>query len=368
MKNEMLTVLILLLVADLIVLAVLMWTPVMRREKSFFGVRVSREMYVGEGRRILRRYWLCLAAIFIALEAVGLLTAYYRNNFLYAAATYVASLPLAFGVYTMFAREVRPFRLPVETTKFASSLRTRRLADYTSILLEIATILMVVAPTVALIYYYPALPERIPVHWGFNGEPDRWARKTFSAVFFLPVLAGYMQSWFLLLKYDMVHAKMTLPAAQAEIHLKYKEQMMTASMRLMDWARGTCALLLGIVSLFILLTTLEPLRHLMPYASAGMWAGLAMLFISGGYYVYRLMVINNELEEATGETDARRESEEEKWSGGGMFYYNPDDPALIVEKKDGLGYTYNFAGKGIRLRLMFLGVVPLLVLWALLDL
>jgi uncharacterized membrane protein len=26
----------------------------------------------------------------------------------------------------------------------------------------------------------------------------------------------------------------------------------------------------------------------------------------------------------------------------GLFYYNPDDPTVIVEKRFGLGYTFNF--------------------------
>lgn len=368
MKNETLSVLIALLVADLLVLAVLLWMPVMRGEKAFFGVRVSREVYEGEGRRVLRRYWLCLLATFTALEAIGLLTAYYRNNFLYAAAAYVASVPLAFVLYSNFAREMRPFRLVSEAKKFATSLRTRRLADYTFPVLEILVVLLTIAPIVVLSYYYPALPERVPVHWGLNGQPDRWARKSFSTVFFIPVLTVYLQSWFLLLKYDLVHAKMTLPAEHAEIYLKYKERLLVTSVRMMDWLRGVISVLLGLVSLFIILTAIERLRHLMPLASAVLWSNLAVLMGVLGFYLYRLMKVNNELEAATGGADVRRESEEEKWSGGGTFYYNPDDPALMVEKKDGLGYTYNFAGQGIRLRLMFLAGIPLLILWAVLDL
>jgi uncharacterized membrane protein len=369
MKNELLWVLVLLLAADFVVLGVLLWMPVMRGAKAFFGVRVSPEIYQGVGRQILRRYRLCLLALFVALEVLGFLTAYYRNNFAYAVVAYVVTVPLAFALYTNFAREVRPFRLPSEVTKFATSLRTRRLADYTIFALEALIPLLVIAPVVALVYYYPAIPERVPVHWNLKGVPDRWADKSFSTVFFLPVLAVYLQSWFLLLKYDLVHAKMTLPAAQAEIYAKYKELLLVASVRMIDWIRGLVGLLLGIVSLLILFTTIESLRHWMRLANFLILPSGGLMLAGAGYFLYRLLAINNQLEEATGgESDVRRESEEEKWSGGGMFYYNPDDPALMVEKKDGLGYTYNFAGEGIRLRLIFLAGVPLLVLWALMDL
>lgn len=368
MKNGTLSVLIPLLMANLLVLAVLLWMPVVRGEKAFFGVRVSRETYLGEGRRILHRYWLCLLAAFLALEAIGFLTAYYRRNFAFALVTHFLSYFVAFALYSNFAREVRPFRLVSDAKKFATPLQTRNLADYTHIVLEALIVLLTIAPTVALIYYYPALPERVPVHWGVNGQPDGWARKTFATVFFIPVLAAYMQGWFLLLKYDLVHAKMTLPAEQAEVYLKFKEQLIVATMRMMDWVRGLVAILLGIISVLILLTTIESLRHLLPLANILIWPCVGLLFVSSFYYVYRFLTINNRLEEATGNSNVERESEAAKWSSGGLFYYNPDDPALIVEKRDGLGYTYNFAGKGICLRLAFLAVVPLLVLWAVMDL
>ena len=32
----------------------------------------------------------------------------------------------------------------------------------------------------------------------------------------------------------------------------------------------------------------------------------------------------------------------ECWKGG-MFYYNPADPVVMVEKRTGFGYTFNFA-------------------------
>ncbi|MCU1325466.1 MAG: hypothetical protein JWN34_836, partial [Bryobacterales bacterium] len=33
----------------------------------------------------------------------------------------------------------------------------------------------------------------------------------------------------------------------------------------------------------------------------------------------------------------------EAWKFGGQLYYNPEDPALMVQKRIGIGYTVNFA-------------------------
>ncbi len=35
----------------------------------------------------------------------------------------------------------------------------------------------------------------------------------------------------------------------------------------------------------------------------------------------------------------------ECWRAGGMFYVNPADPVLFAERRDGLGYTFNFGNR-----------------------
>jgi len=48
------------------------------------------------------------------------------------------------------------------------------------------------------------------------------------------------------------------------------------------------------------------------------------------------------------------------WKGG-VFYYNPDDPALFVEKRYGLGWTLNFGHPQAKLILVGLLLVPLVL-------
>jgi hypothetical protein len=33
------------------------------------------------------------------------------------------------------------------------------------------------------------------------------------------------------------------------------------------------------------------------------------------------------------------------WRAGGLVYVNPDDPVLFVQKRDGMGYTFNFGNR-----------------------
>src|SRR5262249_12582560 len=50
------------------------------------------------------------------------------------------------------------------------------------------------------------------------------------------------------------------------------------------------------------------------------------------------------------------ETPNECWKAG-IFYYNPNDAALFVEKREGLGYTFNFANRWSWVLLAGLGVV-----------
>ncbi|WP_105301222.1 DUF1648 domain-containing protein [Anaerococcus marasmi] len=49
------------------------------------------------------------------------------------------------------------------------------------------------------------------------------------------------------------------------------------------------------------------------------------------------------------------EEEDDKWILGGLIYYNPDDPAIFVEKRVGVGTTMNFANNWVKL--IFLAVL-----------
>ena len=59
--------------------------------------------------------------------------------------------------------------------------------------------------------------------------------------------------------------------------------------------------------------------------------------------------------------DGRDTTPDECWKWG-QIYYNPQDPAFLVERRFGLGYTFNFAN---RLSWLVLGVLTLLPLIAL---
>ena len=357
-----------LLVAEILVLALFVWMPVMRGERAFFGVRVDAETYRGAGRRALRRYRQTLFGVFVLTGALGYYASISLGRPVFSALATLGTTAAAFLVYGLYARQVRPFAVPGGGTRFASSVRTRRLGDYTLPWVEACVVLFTLAAFGVLGYFYPRLPEMLPVHWNAAGEVDRWARKSLSSVFFLPALGVYLQVFFFVLKRDLVQAKMTLPATNTEEYLRGKERFLAANIRLIDLVRAVIAALFFAISWLTVVTSLPEFKRFETAVQAAVLSSVGVMLVGVGYFLWRMVAVNRELDELTGEEYVQRATEEEHWRHGGLTYYNPEDPALVVEKLTGIGYTLNLAHRAVRYRLALMAGIPLFVVWALFNL
>jgi uncharacterized membrane protein len=354
---------ILLLSFDLILLLVFMFMPLMRGEDAFFGVRVSAEVYRGEGRRLLHRYWLWLIMTFIEIEAIGLLVSRYRGQTEFSQiAPRLLFMPCVMLFYVIFYRQAKKLELIEDHQRFASSLRTRRLADYTSLALEIAIVVLTIAPVLLLVYYYPQLPERIPIHWNWKGESDEWARKSYFAVFSLAAMMVYMQGLLLAVKQGVLGVKMTLPAEHTEDYLRLKEEALALTVRFMDRMRLLLCILLGSLAANIAFSAVERLRFLTSILAIITLASGILMFVATAFAIYRFYKVDRRLKAEVGRVYVQRQKDASHWYLGGLIYFNREDPALFVEKLVGWGYTFNMGNKWVYLYLAIMIAVPVLLI------
>src|ERR1044071_860179 len=355
---------ILLLGFDLLMLVVFMFVPVMRGEDAFFGVRVSPETYRNEGRRLLHRYWLWLFLIFIQIEAIGLLVSFYKGRAEFAqVAPRFLFMPCVMLFYVIFYRQAKRLELIEEHQRFASALKTRHLSDYTNLALEIAIVLLTLAPVLVLVYYYPQLPERIPTHWNWNGEPEEWANKSYYAVFSVAAMLVYMQGLILVIKHGLLGVKMTLPAEHAETYLRLKEASLAMTIRFMDQMRLLLCILLGGLATNVAFTAVERLRFLSRAVTIAVWASGLLMFVAIAAAIYRFYKIDRRLKSEVGRVYVQRQRDATHWYLGGLIYFNREDPALWVEKLVGWGYTCNMGNKWVYVYIaIMIGVPVMLVL------
>jgi uncharacterized membrane protein len=305
--------------------------PRLSRPGLFFGVTVDPAFARGSAARgIHRRYGLEIAvhsAIALALgltvgPAIGLLWPILGGLWAFANA-HRAAVPYASAENTIRKAVLDPQR---EDSVFATALALAPLC------------------LLALIAWYAQshwdqIPERFPVHFGLRG-PDAWVARSPRAVYSLIVVMGLICAFMLMTRYGLLYWSRRLAAggaaAQAEARFR----------RVIAW------LLIAVEYLMV------ALAWVMLFASpqAGGMLGIAMLVFTIAVVLVLLRMGQGGSRAAQGGPVGDRTPDScWKW---GMFYVNPNDPALFVEKRFGIGYTVNL---GNRWSWIFL-LIPLLPL------
>ncbi len=159
------------------------------------------------------------------------------------------------------------------------------------------------------------IPQQFPVHWGADGQPNRWSSRDWLGVYG-PLLMGIgMNLFFLGFGWFL--------SRQAR-----KTAMRYVTIRMLEF------LLYPVTFTFVMVA-------LLPLVSMPLWLIPLVMTVSVAgvlYWSYRRIT-------APAATDAVPEPQSDSYWKAGVFYYNPNDPAIFVSKRVGVGYTMNFANK-----------------------
>jgi uncharacterized membrane protein len=206
------------------------------------------------------------------------------------------------------------------------------------------------------------IPERFAVHWGLDGRPNGWSARSFAAVYGPLLIAGGLCVFLALSSYAIVHWTRNIRSSG------------DAAVREGRF-RSVQLGIITAVSYFIALVfsaLASPLRSNAPQEPhltlllAGTLVFVLAVFIvmfsvgQGGGNLARGRAVSAPA--ALGPVIGDR-TPDRCWKAG-MFYFNPDDPALLVEKRFGIGYTINFGHRGawlIAAAILAIIIAPLLV-------
>jgi uncharacterized membrane protein len=156
------------------------------------------------------------------------------------------------------------------------------------------------------------IPARFPVHFGADGQPNRWAERTIKGVYGPLFFGAELCAWLLL-------------------------------MALAGWfgsrrSRSRPVMLGGVIAVEYMLGLLFALVAIQPLVGIPIWlVALSPMVI----LIPLIVVMTNKMSQPWEPMDP---TPNECWKAS-VFYYNPNDAALFVEKRDGLGYTFNFANR-----------------------
>lgn len=292
-------------------LGILFLFPKQPRAGIFFGVSVPTDFpSSAKGHSIRRNYQLRGIPIHLAalLAGIEMLRDHASQHLILV---YLGQIVCGAINWTFATRQVRMYAIRPPLVRTAS-LAKRSHLDITWIGYAAAALPLLLA-ALYLRIHWAQIPDVFPIHWDFNGRPNRWTYKSPMSVY------GTVGSGAGLLIFMMLIDTM-LPRASEE-----NRKFLSVSL-----SGGA-----GLVSLLMTYIALLPFRN-----TAAVWE------ILGSSVVAIMLLLVVELVSIGSHPKAAKEpydgTPDACWHGG-MFYFNREDAALIVPKRFGSGNTLNFA-------------------------
>ncbi|MCJ1907914.1 DUF1648 domain-containing protein [Planococcus ruber] len=183
---------------------------------------------------------------------------------------------------------------------------------------------------------YSQLPDKIPVHWGADGQADRFSEKTIFSSISMPVILLIMQVLF----YFMNQARKT---SGSKISATQKAQ--SRKRELASRKYGSWLLFVTSISVTLLLGSLQ-LSLIYPELGGALWVmamtiGFAILVLAGTA-LYTVKIAQFASSPAAGQSESGIiDADNDRHWKAGIFYVNKEDPSIMVEKRFGIGWTVN---------------------------
>lgn len=205
-----------------------------------------------------------------------------------------------------------------------------------------------VATGVIGILMYPSMPQNLAVHYGTNGVPNRIEVKSVGSAFSLVFLQLGLTALLAGIAAAILRSRPDLDPARP--------------MGSSRWARHYMSLgakaLLGLVAMIDL--GLMGSSLLMWTGTVSRWAPLVIVIpvLVSVAATITVLARNNRDRGGNGEDTGLTHRDDDRYWRGGVIYINREDPALVVPRRFGIGWTLNFGDP--RAAMFLAGVVALI--------
>jgi uncharacterized membrane protein len=329
---------ILLLLPTLLIPAAFLLPLFWRRHGLILSIHVTPEYLSSPAcRQLIRQY--VTVVVLIAMAGIALYVAplVRQSNALFIAGPTFEIIALLI-LWARTWRTLLPYRQIVPITRTASLAPAPDLGA-TWWVSTFAAFLPLVAAAIVLATHWSQIPARFPTHWGADGVANGFSTRTPLGVFWPLAIAAFIILWMTAL------APLTARFSTSVISQPVLFRMTRNILRAVAWL---VSILFAAISLLPLAA--QPAR----FFPTGI-ALLMLTFFAVLIYIVAQAYRHPELTHSIDVTDPAR------WKAG-LIYFNPSDAALLVPKRSGLGYTFNFARPSAWILIAAILVIALLPL------
>ncbi len=311
--------------------------PAMSRPDIYFAVTVPMDFRHSAQARSIRRHY---RAIVWGLTLLGGAIALSGPQPASVPATLGTQIIGVWAAWAVAHRRVKPFALaaPASLPRVASlEPRTQGLPGGPIVA---ALPLLIIAGSALLIgMNWNHIPDRFPTRWSLDGTPIGWRTRTIWGVFGPLVMAAVVTTSMLWMARAIGSGtRQVAPTGMAALLERRFKRGNAVYLVLSAYFMAFLFSLMSVSPLFTQTTRLPTsiwiVFALIIVASFGITAWMYWIGQGGR----RQVPVDEVVPPGDGSPDTG-------WKAG-LIYYNPADPALLVEKRMGWGWTLNFGHKG----------------------
>jgi uncharacterized membrane protein len=316
--------------------------PQLTRRDIFFSVTVAPEFREStQAQQILAGYRRGI----VVVTSITLVLILLSGSELVGIAALMLEPLAVLGLFLRAHRQTIAHKRAASTAREASLEPQPRLPGLQ--LLLAGPYLMLACAAVLLRDRWSEIADPMPVHWDLSGNPNGWLPKS-SLVFWELIGSDFalcLTFTFTIVAMVYFSRQISATGAQAREERRFR------------WIGIALLLAADYLSASLAFLPLNPHATL---AFGGVAFFLAIIIV-GSLELVRRGQGGVRLAPASGEQVVSDRTPDQCWKWG-IFYYNPEDPALMVEKRFGIGWTLNFAHRGA---LIFLGLTLVMLVFSL---
>ncbi len=221
------------------------------------------------------------------------------------------------------------------------SFRNEKLIFPTSYLVAINLAFVLIAVIVTVLNYQQ-MPEMIVTQWDFQMNPSNVTTKSWGSVMMLPMMQVFITVVMAISNHSYLSAKQEIDQNQPEVSAAKSKKFRKQSSLLNFVISVLTQLLFLSIQFSMIFESISPqVVMVLSIVFTVLVIGLVLWFsLRYGQSGDRLKE-GDVTDEAT-HIQKVASSSDDNWKLG-MFYFNPKDPSFWVEKRMGIGMTFNFA-------------------------
>jgi len=319
-------------------------TPMLLKHSEVFAVTVPPAEYrSAELTRMRIRYCAgTVAATVLAVIVTALCLLVSETAFFvaYTASTLVI-IVVSFALYLFFRAQVRSLKeqrgwAAQASDKVSAVIAPTSVKAPPSLWWNLLYGVIAIATLIIGLVFYPHMPARVPMNTDLAGHVVRYAPKSFGILLFAPLVQAFMGVIMTFAFWMIVHARRDIdpahPLTTAEHSALFTR---TQSIFMLVMGLGLTGSMVAMQLSMVGKLSINVAGLIIMVATVILLAALAFISVKYGQSGARLA--------HPAQDGAEISRDDDRYWKLGVIYFNPDDPALFLPKRFGVGWTMNYA-------------------------